>query len=188
MWVPTDPWEQHKQERGVCGVRLFHLSHCGQSFLTRAWQEGADTTRCHPALEKELWVQLLLILQQRTPQTVAGQGLAASITPTSHRSCILGWVGLQDRADTARCHLGLCRQQELLGQVPKGTGLRPRGSASPTSTTSLCLALGSAVAATRPLGGSQLSGRVNGSVSAPDPAESCGSGFICCYCCFQVEN
>lgn len=24
--------------------------------------------------------------------------------------------------------------------------------------------------------------------SAPDPTESCGSGFICCYCCFQVEN
>lgn len=174
---------QHKL--GVWGVMLFHLSQYGQSLLTRAWQEGADTTRCHPDPEKELWKGAP---QERTPPMLCCQGLAVSITPTSHGSCISGWVGLQDRADTSRCHLGLCRQQKLLGQVPKGTGLRPPSSASPTSTTSLCLAAGSAVAATQPLGGSQLSGRVNGSVSAPDPAESCGSGFICCYCCFQVEN
>lgn len=92
----------------------------------------------------------------------------------------LGWAPGQGRQ--TRCHLGLWSCSS------KGTGLSPPGSASPISRSSLCLAPSSAGAATRPPGGSHLSGRVNGSVSAPDPAESCGSGFICCYCCFQVEN
>lgn len=105
---------KHQEELGVCGV----IPSCSSSpRMARASSpgpgRGSRHSQGHPGLEKELWVQILLIPQEGTPPVLCCQGLAVSITPTSHRSCILGCLWLQDRADTSRAHLGLrpCRSR-----------------------------------------------------------------------------